>query len=314
MICEATLLESKCLANRSRASDRPGSRKTGADLPRGAADSHAHLGRARRRSIVASGYVHVRWAGRDRVARNGDPDSMSELATYTIGHWTNREAITGCTAIIFDRLVPAAFEARGGAPGTRETDLLRTSASVRSVDAILLSGGSAPGLSAADGVIRYLQEHQRGFPTVAGPVPIVPAAIIFDLAVGSPVSPRPDDGYAACLAAVEPDSIERGQVGAGVGARIGTIHPGQEPSRGGFGAASVRCAAGTVAAYMVVNAAGEVVTPDTYDDLRTSLLNFRVPGEGPRIDDDWCGRDGCAGRPSDTGADDDSGPRWHGDE
>ena len=205
---------------------------------------------------------------------------MSEPATYSIGHWTDREAITGCTAIVFDQLVPAAFEARGGAPGTRETDLLRPSASVRAVDAILLGGGSAPGLSAADGVIRYLQEHQRGFPTVAGPVPIVPAAIIFDLAVGAPVSPRPDDGYAACLASVEPGTVERGQVGAGVGARVGNIHPGQEPTRGGFGAASVSCAAGTVSAYLVVNAAGEVITPDTFGDLRTSLLNFRIPGEG----------------------------------
>jgi L-aminopeptidase/D-esterase-like protein len=204
---------------------------------------------------------------------------MSDQATYKVGHWTHREAMTGCTAIVFDRLVPAAFEARGGAPGTRETDLLRSSASVRSVDAIMLSGGSAPGLSAADGVVRYLQEQQRGFPTVAGPVPIVPAAIIFDLAVGAPISPRPDDGYAACQAAVDPESVERGQVGAGVGARIGTIHPGQEPGRGGFGAATVTCAAGTVAAYMVVNAAGEVITPDTFSDLRTSLLNIRVPGE-----------------------------------
>jgi L-aminopeptidase/D-esterase-like protein len=204
---------------------------------------------------------------------------MSDQATYKVGHWTDREAMTGCTAIVFDRLVPAAFEARGGAPGTRETDLLRSSASVRSVDAIMLSGGSAPGLSAADGVVRYLQEQQRGFPTVAGPVPIVPAAIIFDLAVGAPISPRPDDGYAACQAAVDPESVERGQVGAGVGARIGTIHPGQEPGRGGFGAATVTCAAGTVAAYMVVNAAGEVITPDTFSDLRTSLLNIRVPGE-----------------------------------
>ena len=162
---------------------------------------------------------------------------MSERASYRIGHWTELDAMTGCTAIVFDRLVPAAFEARGGAPGTRETDLLSPSASVRSVDAILLAGGSAPGLSAADGVLRFLQEHHRGFPTVAGPVPIVPAAIIFDLAVGAPVSPRPEDGYAACLAAVEPAQIERGQVGAGTGARVGTIHPGQEPTRGGFGAA-----------------------------------------------------------------------------
>lgn len=208
---------------------------------------------------------------------------MSESATFTIGHWTDYDAKTGCTAIIFDRLVPAAFEARGGAPGTRETDLLRPSASVRSVDAILLSGGSAPGLSAADGVVRFLQEHQRGFPTFAGPIPIVPAAIIYDLAVGQPVSPRPDDGYAACLAAVPPESIERGQVGAGIGARVGTIHPSKSPGSGGFGAASVTCSAGTVYAFMVVNAAGEVVTPDSVDDIRSSLLDFQEyngPGEG----------------------------------
>ncbi len=205
---------------------------------------------------------------------------MNERASYSIGHWTDREAMTGCTAILFDRLVTTAFEARGGAPGTRETDLLRSSASVRAVDAILLSGGSAPGLSAADGVVRFLQERQRGFPTVAGPVPIVPAAIIFDLAVGAPISPRPDDGYAACLAAIDPDAIEHGQVGAGVGARIGTIHPGQPPGRGGFGAASVTCAAGTVSAYLVVNAAGEIITPDISVDLRSTLLNMRVPGEG----------------------------------
>lgn len=205
---------------------------------------------------------------------------MSERATFTIGHWTDHEALTGCTVLLFDGMVPTAFEARGGAPGTRETDLLQSSASVRAVDAILLAGGSAPGLSAADGVVRFLQEHSRGFPTGAGPIPIVPAAIIFDLAVGAPISPRAEDGYAACLATVQPDSIKRGQVGAGVGARVGTIHPGQQPGRGGFGAATVTCAAGTVSAYMVVNAAGEIITADTRDDMRPLLLHTRLPGEG----------------------------------
>jgi len=205
---------------------------------------------------------------------------MSEYATYAIGHWTDLDALTGCTVILFDRLVSASFEARGGAPGTRETDLLRPSASVRAVDAILLSGGSAPGLSAADGVMRYLQEQQRGFPTPAGPVPIVPAAIIFDLSVGKPISPRPDDGYSACLNAVDPTTAQRGQVGAGTGARTGTIHPCKGPVRGGFGAATVTCAAGSVSAYMVVNSAGEVITPDTLEDVRASLLQAPLPGEG----------------------------------
>ncbi|HET9662152.1 MAG TPA: P1 family peptidase [Thermomicrobiales bacterium] len=201
-------------------------------------------------------------------------------AAYTIGHWTDREALTGCTVVLFDRLVPAAFEARGGAPGTRETDLLRPSASVRSVDAIMLSGGSAPGLSSADGAIRYLRERQRGFPTAAGPIPIVSAAIVFDLAVGQAVSPNADNGYAACLAAVEPDSIERGAVGAGIGARVGTVDRSQAPRQGGFGAASVQTTAGVVSAYLVVNAAGEVITPDLDMDVRKSLLTVPIPGEG----------------------------------
>ncbi|MCO5221329.1 MAG: P1 family peptidase [Thermomicrobiales bacterium] len=205
---------------------------------------------------------------------------MNERATYSIGHWTDRDAMTGCTAIVFDRLVPAAFDARGGAPGTRETDLLRPSASVRSVDAILLSGGSAPGLSAADGVIRYLQEQGRGYPTMAGPVPIVPAAIIFDLATGAPRSPGPEEGYAACRVVAAPETVERGQVGAGTGARTGALDVGNPAARGGFGAASVRCAAGTVHAYVVVNAAGEVVTPETSGDLRIPLLDFQPAGEG----------------------------------
>lgn len=201
-------------------------------------------------------------------------------ATFTIGHWTDPDVITGCTVVLFDRLVPAAFEARGGAPGTRETDLLRPSASVRSVDAIMLSGGSAPGLSSADGVMRYLRERQRGFPTAAGPIPIVPAAIIFDLAVGQAVSPNADDGYAACVAAVDPDSIERGAVGAGIGARVGAVDRSRFPRQGGFGAASVTTTAGTVSAYLVVNAAGEIITPDLDMDVRESLLTVPLPGEG----------------------------------
>jgi L-aminopeptidase/D-esterase-like protein len=205
---------------------------------------------------------------------------MSEGATYTIGHWTDRDAITGCTVILFDRLVPAAYEARGGAPGTRETDLLRPSASVRSVDAIMLSGGSAPGLSSADGAMRYLQETNRGFPTAAGPIPIVPAAIIFDLAVGQAISPTADDGYAACLAAVEPQLVERGPVGAGIGARTGAVDRSQSPKQGGFGAATVQSPVGSVSAYLVVNAAGEIVTPDLEADIRPQLMDMQLPGEG----------------------------------
>lgn len=198
------------------------------------------------------------------------------LATFEIGHWTDTDARTGCTVVMFDRLVETAFDARGGAPGTRETDLLRSSASVRSVDAIVLSGGSAPGLSAADGVVRYLRERGRGFPTSAGSIPIVPAAIIFDLAVGEPRSPDAESGYAACQALVEPDRVERGAVGAGTGARIRTIHPDGRSRQGGFGAARVDTAAGTVWAFFVVNAAGEIVHPGADDDIRLDLLDLRM--------------------------------------
>jgi L-aminopeptidase/D-esterase-like protein len=182
--------------------------------------------------------------------------------------------------VLFDRLVPAAFEARGGAPGTRETDLLRPSASVRSVDAIMLSGGSAPGLSSADGAMRFLSEQKRGFPTAAGPIPIVPAAIIFDLAVGRAVSPNAEDGYAACLAAVDPETVERGAVGAGIGARFGLVDQSQPPRQGGFGAATVQTSVGAVSAYLVVNAAGEIITPDLDSDVRDALLTYPLPGEG----------------------------------
>lgn len=205
---------------------------------------------------------------------------VESTASYTIGHWSDPRALTGCTVVLFDRLVPAAFEARGGAPGTRETDLLKPSASVRAVDAIMLSGGSAPGLSSADGAMRYLRERQRGFPTAAGPIPIVPAAIIFDLAVGDPVSPNADNGYEACLAAIEPGAVVRGPVGAGIGARFGAVNPSHQPRQGGFGAATIETPAGSVSAYLVVNAAGEVITPDLEIDVRESLLAAPPQGEG----------------------------------
>lgn len=205
---------------------------------------------------------------------------MNDLASYTIGHWTDRKALTGCTVLLFDRLVPAAFEVRGGAPGTRETDLLRSNASVRSVDAIVLSGGSAPGLSAADGVVRYLQENQRGFPTPAGPVPIVPAAVLFDLAVGEARSPNSENGYSACVSAGDPATVERGRIGAGIGARTGMVYPSRAPALGGFGASTIRFAGGSVSAYIVVNAAGEVITPDINADGRHDLLQMRLPEEG----------------------------------
>jgi L-aminopeptidase/D-esterase-like protein len=128
--------------------------------------------------------------------------------------------------------------------------------------------------------MRFLSEQKRGFPTAAGPIPIVPAAIIFDLAVGRAVSPSAEDGYAACLAAVDPETVERGAVGAGIGARFGLVDQSQPPRQGGFGAATVQTSVGAVSAYLVVNAAGEIITPDLDIDVRDALLTYPLPGEG----------------------------------
>lgn len=187
-------------------------------------------------------------------AERDEPTAIQVL----VGHWTDHNALTGCTVVLFDRPAPAAVDVRGGAPGTRETDLLASGKLVRGVDAILLTGGSAYGLAAADGVMRFLQEHGRGFATPAGPVPIVPAAVIYDLAVGLPIAPNADAGYQACLSARSLDELPRGRIGAGIGATTGKLLGGSA-RRGGFGASTIRWGAGSVTALVVVNAAGDVV-------------------------------------------------------
>ncbi len=150
---------------------------------------------------------------------------------------------------------------RGGAPGTRETDLLRPENLVDRIHAILLTGGSAFGLAAADGVVRWLRERGHGWPSTAGPVPIVPAAVLFDLDGEEPAWPDATLGYAACEAAREswPDE---GRVGAGAGALVGRILGPARASPGGIGAASIRIVDGTaVGALVAVNAVGHVVDP-----------------------------------------------------
>jgi L-aminopeptidase/D-esterase-like protein len=193
-------------------------------------------------------------------------------ATFSVGHWTDRVARTGCTVALFDRLVPAVVDVRGGAPGTRETDLLASDRLVGQVDAVLLSGGSAHGLAAADGVMQFLRERGRGFPTAAGPVPIVSAAVIFDLAVGSPTWPIPENGYSACAAAQPISESRTGQIGAGTGATISKLWPGREPKPGGLGWSTVHLSDNcSVHALVVVNAVGDVVMDD-WIDHRTLLL------------------------------------------
>jgi L-aminopeptidase/D-esterase-like protein len=184
---------------------------------------------------------------------------MSNHSWFKIGHTTNLEARSGCTAIVFDHLVPAAVDVRGGAPGTRETTLLQPG-SMGLLDAILLSGGSAFGLRAADGVVRYLAEQGRGFQTRAGNVPLVSGAIIFDLGVGQPYYPSAEDGYEAARNA-DARVLATGQIGAGTGATVAKL--GGAPVPGGLGIAVRTAGSVTVAAVIVLNAVGDVRNPST---------------------------------------------------
>lgn len=179
---------------------------------------------------------------------------------FRFGHWTDAEARTGCTVVIPPAGTTGGVDVRGGGTGTREIDLLGPLANSEGPTAVLLTGGSAFGLAAADGVARWLEEHGFGRPTPTGMVPLVSAAVIFDLAEGeAAVRPGPEQGYAACEAAA--DGVpERGPVGAGAGAAVGKALGRERATRAGVGYAAHRMPGGTtVAAVAVVNAAGDVI-------------------------------------------------------
>jgi L-aminopeptidase/D-esterase-like protein len=196
-------------------------------------------------------------------------DAITDVPGIRVGHATNTTAMTGCTVVICPKDgAVGGVDQRGGAPGTRETDLLRPLHLVQRVHAVLLSGGSAFGLDAASGVVRWLEEHDTGFDTRVAKVPIVPAAILFDLDVGD-ASVRPDAamGYAACEAATDAEVAE-GRVGAGTGCTVGKgLGPGQT-STSGLGTASVDLGGGlVVGAVVATNAWGDVVDPRTGEIL-----------------------------------------------
>lgn len=190
-------------------------------------------------------------------------DSITAIAGITAGHWTDREAATGCTVVLCPEGAVASADVRGGAPATRETDLLRTGNLVERVHAILLSGGSAYGLDAAAGVMRWLEEHGHGYPVTNAIVPIVPAACLYDFSIGrTDVRPDAAAGYAACEAASA--SLEIGSIGAGTGATVAKALGIEHALKGGIGAAAERTSSGiTVGALVAVNSWGEIVDPDT---------------------------------------------------
>jgi L-aminopeptidase/D-esterase-like protein len=198
---------------------------------------------------------------------------------FEVGHWSDPEGMTGCTVVLAPPGSRGGVCVQGGGPGTRETDSLGPLANAEHVTAVLLTGGSAYGLAAADGVVRWCEEHERGYETPAGLVPIVPGAVIYDLAGGDPKArPGPDEGYAAADAASGGEP-EGGAVGAGTGAMVGKLLGHERGSPGGVGYASLATGAGeTVGALAVVNAAGDVIAEDG------SVLAGIKPedGEAPR--------------------------------
>ncbi|WP_114974159.1 P1 family peptidase [Rhodoferax ferrireducens] len=218
----------------------------------------------------------------DQHSWQADKGAITDVAGIEVGHFTDARRPTGCTVIITRDGAVAGVDVRGAAPGTRETDLLHPSNLVDRIHAILLAGGSAWGLDAASGVMQWLEEHNIGLQVGFGLVPIVPAAVLFDLPVGD-ASIRPDAkaGYAACAAA-SLDAPAQGNVGAGAGALVGKLFGLQRAMRGGIGTASITAHGITVGALIACNAVGDVIDPATGQVLagaRTpdgvSLLNSR---------------------------------------
>ena len=209
------------------------------------------------------------------VVTGWQTSAITDVPGIRVGHYTYDGAATGCTVVIADGGAVGGVDVRGGAPGTVETDLLDPVNTVRTVNAILLSGGSAFGLAARDGVMRYLEERGEGYSVGGGlVVPIVPGAIIFDLRVAGGVRSGPDCGYEAASGA-STGAVAEGNVGAGAGATVGKLRGMASAMKGGVGTASITLESGlVVGAIVVVNAVGDVIDPAT----GAVLAGVRGPG------------------------------------
>jgi L-aminopeptidase/D-esterase-like protein len=212
-------------------------------------------------TLVCLGFVVSSIAAQPSDTRDG----LTALAGIRVGHYTLDRRPTGCTVVLTEAGAVATVDVRGAAPGTRETALLDPVNTVQQVHAIVLSGGSAFGLAAADGVMRYLEERKVGYRTRAANVPIVPAAILYDLGIGDDptIHPTAECGYQAALAATT-GPVAEGSVGAGTGATVGKIGGPGRAMKGGIGTAMLELGNGVrVAALMAVNSVGNIVDPDT---------------------------------------------------
>jgi L-aminopeptidase/D-esterase-like protein len=195
----------------------------------------------------------------------GQSAGLTAVAGLKVGHYTLAERPTGCTVVLAEQGAVAGVDVRGSAPGTRETDLLNPVNTVDRVQAVVLTGGSAFGLDAATGVVRYLEERGLGFDAGIARVPIVPAAVLFDLGVGGnpKVRPSAECGYLAARSA-SAGPVTEGNVGAGAGATVGKLAGPDRAMKSGVGTAAITLGSGlTVAALVAVNAAGDVINPAT---------------------------------------------------
>jgi L-aminopeptidase/D-esterase-like protein len=218
--------------------------------------------------------------------------AITDVPGIEVGHFSDERRPTGCTVILARDGAVGGVDVRGAAPGTRETDLLAPGNLVTHVHAVMLAGGSAWGLAAADGAMRWLEERGIGLDVRFGTLPIVPAAVLFDLPLGDArIRPDAAAGYAACEAASARPPAE-GNVGAGSGALVGKLFGAERAMKGGVGSASVTVGGVTVGALVACNALGDVVDPDTarvVAGARTAdgraLLDTRralLRGESPR--------------------------------
>lgn len=208
-------------------------------------------------------------------------DTLTAVPGFRVGHQTHVDAVTGCTVILCPDGTVGGVDVRGGAPGTRETDLLRPTSLVETVNAIVLSGGSAFGLATADGVVQWLEEKGIGYPSGTGfTVPIVSGAILMDLPIGEPYHPDAAMGRAACENASDAP-IEQGSVGAGTGCRVGMMMGNDMATKSGIGSACIDIGDGLkVAALVAVNALGDVL-----DETGQIMAGMRSPTGDPKYAD-----------------------------
>jgi len=207
------------------------------------------------------------------------PGSITDVAGLKVGHHTDPRRPTGCTVVLCEAGVVCGVDVRGAAPGTRETDLLAPGNLVDRVHAVLLAGGSAFGLDAAGGVMRWLDEHGHGFTVGPARVPIVPAAVLFDLWLGDArIRPDAQAGFAACEAASDQPPAQ-GNAGAGAGATVGKLFGIAHAMKGGIGTASLDVNGVRIAAIVAVNAAGDVIDPAS---ARVVAGSRQLDGRTPR--------------------------------